>query len=255
MSPPLSYAEFLVVFVGVPTLALLLAGTRLAPDRRSTARVGIVIMVTLAMVWTIPWDNYLISVGVWDYAPGSVALRVGYMPIEEYTFIASQSVLTALWLYRLDLPETIEYAGRASRVVGAVVWVALAIAGAALLGGTGFYLGAILVWAAPLLALQWAVGGHYLWAVRRTVLVGVGVPTLYLWVADRVAIGWGLWFFSAERTTGLTPFGLPVEEATFFLVTNLLLVQGLVLFHWLVEEYLDWTNVRTRAPTAIEEWR
>ena len=50
-----------------------------------------------------------------------------------------------------------------------------------------------------------------------------------------VSISLGLWTISPETTVGIAPFGLPIEEAVFFLVTNLLVVQGLVLYWWLVD--------------------
>ncbi len=93
----------------------------------------------------------------------------------------------------------------------------------------GVYLGLILVWAGPVLALQWVIGATQLWARKRTWLYGTLVPTLYLWLADRIAIGQGIWSITEAYTTGLHLFGLPLEEATFFLVTNLLVVQGLLL--------------------------
>ncbi len=93
----------------------------------------------------------------------------------------------------------------------------------------GVYLGLILVWAGPVLALQWAIGSTQLWATKRTWLIGTLVPTVYLWIADRIAIAQGIWSISDTYTTGLNLFGLPIEEATFFLVTNLLVVQGLLL--------------------------
>jgi hypothetical protein len=52
---------------------------------------------------------------------------------------------------------------------------------------------------------------------------------VYLWVADAAAIHLGIWTISSEFTLGLEPFGLPVEEATFFLMTNLLVVKGILL--------------------------
>ena len=93
----------------------------------------------------------------------------------------------------------------------------------------GTYLGLILVWAMPILALQWGFGGDLLWARRRTFAWAVALPTLWLWVADRYAIGVGIWWISPDRTLGWAPLGLPVEEATFFLVTNLLVVGGVLL--------------------------
>jgi len=70
----------------------------------------------------------------------------------------------------------------------------------------------------------------------RAVLGGTLAPTLYLWVVDRIAIGVGLWSLSDRYTTGLAVplLGLPIEEAVFFLLTSLFVVQGLVLYVWLV---------------------
>jgi lycopene beta-cyclase len=86
------------------------------------------------------------------------------------------------------------------------------------------------VWATPVLAAQWWFATPAVRRRRRTFLLAVGVPTLWLWVADRVAIGAGIWSISPRFTTGAHLFGLPAEEALFFLVTNLLVVQGLLLF-------------------------
>ena len=58
----------------------------------------------------------------------------------------------------------------------------------------------------------------------------MAVPTLYLWFADAVAIHLGIWRISETQTLGIEFGPLPLEEATFFLATNLLVVQGLMLF-------------------------
>jgi lycopene beta-cyclase len=64
----------------------------------------------------------------------------------------------------------------------------------------------------------------------RAMSLGILVPTLYLWFADTVAIRLGIWDIAERYTYGPRPLGLPIEEAVFFLVTNILVVQGLVLF-------------------------
>ena len=51
-----------------------------------------------------------------------------------------------------------------------------------------------------------------------------------LWVADAIAIHLGIWRISERYTLGPAVGPLPLEEAVFFLVTNLLVVQGLLLF-------------------------
>ncbi len=271
MTPPLTYAEFLAVFVVVPIGLLWVLGRGIHPARRRPAVVGVGVILFLALSYTIPWDNYLISQGVWSYPEGVVLFRVGHMPIEEYTFVVLQSVLTALWLYRRPLPDPAgagpavdgvgelrrsgarpdggrvrapltlpglrAFPGPRARILGTAFWLGTAVVGALLLftWTATFYVGAILAWAAPGVAIQWAVGGGYLWRVRRRLALSILVPTVYLCLIDRLAVEWGLWQFSTTKLTGWTVLGLPVEEATFFLMTNALVVHGLILFHPFVE--------------------
>lgn len=48
---------------------------------------ALLLHVVLAVVYTAPWDNYLVATGVWSYNPGLVTgVTLGWVPIEEYTF-------------------------------------------------------------------------------------------------------------------------------------------------------------------------
>lgn len=85
-------------------------------------------------------------------------------------------------------------------------------------------------WALPIIALQWAVGLPELWRARRRWLTATLIPTIYLSLADRLALGDGIWTIHADRSTGITIGGLPLEEGLFFLLTNLMVVQALILF-------------------------
>jgi lycopene cyclase domain-containing protein len=98
-------------------------------------------------------------------------------------------------------------------------------------------MGAILAWGGPVLALQWAVGWPFLLACWRLVIVATLVPATYFATADRIAIDAGIWRISSDLTTGLTVGGLPIEEGAFFLVTTLFVVQGLVLYPWVIERW------------------
>ncbi|MEM4781392.1 MAG: lycopene cyclase domain-containing protein [Halalkalicoccus sp.] len=239
MIPPTTYLEFLAVAVVAPILLLslrTLARPRARYGRREV--VGVFVIVALAVVYTTPWDNYLIAHGVWWYGEGVVLTTLWYAPLGEYLFFVLQPVLTALWLYRLRIPtdEPLALSVR-ERVLGGAAGLAVGLVGLGLVlaGESTLYLGTILAWAGPILAIQWGFGWTQLWAARRTVLVAIAVPTLYLWIVDWVAISLGLWVISEQYTVGVAPFGLPVEEALFFLVTNVFIVQGLVLYTWLVE--------------------
>lgn len=250
----LTYPQFHAAFVFPAVLTLLAATTisrRHAPERtvwvRGASRtywLDVTLLVVLAMVYTTPWDNYLIAQGVWGYGPGRILARVGYAPVSEYAFFGAQTVLTALWLshLRADPPEEATRNRRSrtrERLFGVGLAATVGILGAWWLqSDPTFYLGAILAWAAPVLALQWAVGAPALLDRWRTVLLGVAVPTLYLSIVDRIAIHQGVWGLSPTYTTGETIVGLPVEEALFFLVTNVFVVQGLVLARWARDRWL-----------------
>jgi lycopene cyclase domain-containing protein len=91
------------------------------------------------------------------------------------------------------------------------------------------YLTFELLWALPVIALQWAVGRRVLWEHRRILLVAVALATLYLSVADSVAIDQGIWTLHAPRIVGVKLGDLPIEEILFFLLTNAMVVQSVVL--------------------------
>ena len=58
----------------------------------------------LLLIYTTPWDNYLIMRGVWSYPEGVVLGTLGYVPIEEYGFMIMQTLLAgALW--SMNLPK------------------------------------------------------------------------------------------------------------------------------------------------------
>ena len=237
MSAPLSYAAFHLLFVLPPiaVLVALLAFSGRVPRPRE-ALAGITLLATIATVYTTPWDNYLIAQGVWTYGEGTILARIWLAPIEEYAFFVLQPVLAGLWFHWLGYTPDPECAvGLRSRLLGTAGWLAVAAGGVWVLGvPEGLYLGAIAVWAAPIAALQWALGGPVLWRNGRLLALSVAVPTLYLSLVDRIAIGLGIWRLSPAHTTGLDVLGLPIEEPAFFLVTTALVVQGLLLFHWVL---------------------
>ncbi|THE64176.1 lycopene cyclase domain-containing protein [Salinadaptatus halalkaliphilus] len=238
MSPPLSYLEFHLVFLLPPILVLAAAAWWRSDawiDRRSLS--GLCVLVGLAVVYTTPWTNHLIPAGVWWYGDGAVLATIWHTPVEEYLFFVLQPVLTGLWLFQfldvVDRPLEVSLRHRATGVAGGLV---VCLAGWFLLGSTTtYYLGWLLFWAGPILAIQWGFGLPYLREVWPMVGLAVAVPTLYLWVVDRIAIELGIWMISSTQTTGIALLGLPIEEALFFLLTNVFIVQGLVLYVWVLE--------------------
>ncbi|HML21215.1 MAG TPA: lycopene cyclase domain-containing protein [Aggregatilinea sp.] len=242
----MSYFEVLALFIGPPLLVLALLAWR---DGRSKpvaawgvlagrAYWAVLLHVAIAVAYTTPWDNYLVATGVWWYDPALVTgITVGWVPIEEYTFFVVQTLMSGLLLLAL-----MRYAFKRSGVLKPSLrlrWGASVAAGIVWLAGVmllvsgwdkGTYLGLILGWATIPIVTQLAFGADILWARRRLVAVGIALPSVYLWIADAVAIQSGTWTIDPAQSTGVLLAGiLPVEEAVFFTVTNLLVVFGMVL--------------------------
>ena len=83
----------------------------------------------------------------------------------------------------------------------------------------------------------------------RLFLAGVMIPFLWLSFADRLAIGDGIWDISLDRSLGIFILGLPLEEAVFFLITNILIVQGLLA----LSSPEAWARVR-RMGQRVRSW-
>lgn len=231
----MTYLEFHLFFILPPILLMSLTLPR-SLDKLGgwRARWAIPLIAFIAFSYTTPWDNYLVANEVWWYGPERVIATIAYVPVEEYLFFVLQPVLTGLFYFQYTSrwDPSPQRAQSLSAWLGYFFFLVVAVIGGTLLVSgwwNGFYLGLILSWAAPILAGMWLYDGQTLWAHRSTLFVTVAVPTVYLWVADATAIRTGIWSISTQYTVGLSPLGLPVEEATFFLMTNLLVIHGLLL--------------------------
>ncbi len=239
----MDYWQVDALLVLLPAL-LLLRGTR--PGREQRAAVAVLAVV--ALTWTAPWDEHLVSTGVWSYGDGRVLLTVGSVPVEEYAFVVLLVLLVAAWGLRTGLLAPAQPAPRGSRARGAAAWLAVAALGAGLVaaGGHVRYAGLLLAWAAVPLALQHGVAGDLLGGRRRTRALLAGPVVLWLCAVDRLALADGVWTVAEASSTGLLLLGLPVEEAAFFALATLLVADGLLLA-------LD-PRARARA-RALVPWR
>ena len=242
----MTYFEFLAIFVGIP-LAILVLLTwldyrqeRPLPRYLTSVPAGwvLTVLVLVAVIYTTPWDNYLVATQVWWYDPNLVTgLTLGWVPIEEYAFFILQTIISGLWLLwlarrivpargKLRIQQSLRWG--ITLVLG-VFWL-LAVVVLAMDWQPGTYLALILIWALPPIMIQTAFGADILWHYRRLVLLGILVPTLYLSTADSMAIRAGTWTISpAQSLSVYLPGGLPMEEFLFFLVTNILIVFGITL--------------------------
>lgn len=242
----MTYLTFHLVFLLPPLLVLCYTQPRpLAGQGGQRTWWGLPLMGLIAFIYTTPWDNYLIYRGVWSYDMTRVIATVGYVPVEEYAFFLLQPLLTGLFLYQVLARTSL---GRpavrrppplypAIRLLGAGFFLFLGVLGGVLLiigGDRSLYTALILSWAGPVVAGLWFLVGNVAWENRGPFFLTVAAPTVYLWCADAVALRLDIWHISEATSLGVGFLGLPVEEAAFFLMTNLMVVLGLLL--WLCSE-------------------
>lgn len=260
----MTYFEFLAWFLGIPLLILLALtlwdarqGRALPPRLRSwPPRFVILAHIVVAVLYTTPWDNYLVATGVWWYDPTLVTgIVLGWVPLEEYTFFVLQTLMMGLLILVLakrlpppDQPVTQPLGHPAKRLTATAIVALLWLTAVLILvmgWRPGTYLGLILSWALFPVMIQFAIGADILWRYRALVFWSLVPASLYLGWSDSTAIDAGTWVIDPAQSTGILIGGLPLEEGLFFLMTNTLIVFGMVLV--LAQE------TQERAPAALVE--
>ncbi len=244
----LTYLQFHLLFT-LPVVALLwYLAPSYSPIRRWRAGVGLVILNIIAFAYTTPWGSYMIQNEVWWYGEGAVAWRALHIPLGEYLFFSIQTLLVGFYLHWRGFDPTYRRGDLAlwPAAAGVGVGIGMVVGGLYLitLGDSFLYLGGLIAWVGPVVAIQWLVGAGYLIREYRPWIEAAVIPSLYLWVVDRIAIGMGTWVISDQYTTGLLVplLGLPIEEALFFISAGAMTVTGLVLWEWVLD-YNDRTRV------------
>jgi lycopene cyclase domain-containing protein len=253
----MTYFGFLLRFVFLPILILLVYawwdGSRTPGGlkfRQEMVWRVILVHVALALVYTTPWDNYLVATGVWSYNPRLVSgVILGWVPLEEYTFFVVETLLSGLWWWFLArrLPEPGEFKpSRRGRLLACSALLAAWLFFAWLFFSgwkPGTYLSITLFWALPAIFPQFLFGADLLWHYRRLVLWAILPVGLYLSLTDMIALKAGTWAISPSQTTGVLFFGvLPLEEVLFFFITNVLIAFGLTLMltGFAHQRYVEW---------------
>lgn len=217
----------------------------------------ILFLIAIAVVSTIPWDAYLIRRNIWTYPPNVIiGPKLFSIPAEELFFFVIQTYNTTLLYLLLSKPifhstylvgckswgnslhQWRSWDGRSpsktARNLGQLILGCLIVTGGHLIvqDGKGTYLGLILAWAGPFALLLWSLSYEFLIRLPYTsTLLPIALPTLYLWIVDTLALKRGTWTIEQGTKLDLKLWdGLDIEEAVFFLATNILIVFGLVAF-------------------------
>jgi len=249
----MTYFAFLALFLGIPML--LLSAITLYDYRRGrwmpsafrtwTPWKVILGLCVVAFIYTTPWDNYLVATGVWFYDPELVTgMVIGWVPIEEYTFFILLPIFTSLWTlllmrYMPVNPQRADWSTSHRARCGwtlafFVLWVASVVVLVLTFVDPAWkpftYMSLILVWALIPIMIQTFFGADILLRHWRIVTLSIVTSTLYLSATDAVAITAGTWTIEPSQSLPILLGGvLPIEEFTFFLIVNVLVVLGLTL--------------------------
>lgn len=178
----------------------------------------------------------------WLLLQWAVMYTIKKVPVEEVFFFMIQSAFAAQLFILLGLFDTPSQHLRydTSTITRKTLrWAPLGLLGTAFVAGWkwaipethGFYLGCIAWWITPIISFLWFFAGDHFLSRWRTSLSTVMLPTLYLCAVDTIALRAGTWHITERTSTGIFVIpDLPLEEATFFLATNFLLVCGMNAF-------------------------
>jgi lycopene cyclase domain-containing protein len=223
----MSYLAFHLIFI-IPLLVFLLI--KLKPKKLEI--LGLLSLSVIALVYTTPWDNYLVEHKVWTYSPNAVLGTLGFVPYEEYLFMFLQPIISGATFLLLKQKYPVQTSSKDwwTNIFGATFLFAFAWIGYLLMQQEKtLYLGILTAWVLPPLALQWGWGLSEIIKAAKPAIISLVGCTLYLCIADRIAIHFKVWEISPQFSTGFFILGLPVEEIFFFALTNMAVIQGLQL--------------------------
>ena len=224
----MTYFQFLFLFL-VPILLFLIVANIINSRIGLRQLIGIFILVIISILYTTPWDAFLIKEKIWYYDDSKVLMQIFNIPIEEYLFMLMQTLCGCLVCCLIDdsSNKTVLY----FQLRYVYIFILLFLFGLFLIYFESFkYLGLIIAWGSFPLGIQWALGSHIILKNYKKYLMPFALITFYLWIADSMAIRDGIWTLSENTICGIKLYNLPIEEMIFFLITNLLVFQGILLW-------------------------
>lgn len=200
-------------------------------------RLKIFILCALAVLYTTPWDNYIVYHKAWWYRKDAVLGTIGYVPIEEYLFFIIQTILTSLWtaacsrwtIHSLHLRQPSKAKYFVIQYVVLSVMLSAVVLGwtHAVPGTKTFYLGSITWWTMLVVIFLWYIAGVYIYERIQMVLLCVLVPSVYLCYVDVIALRARVWHINEATSLEVFPVSdLPLEEIIFFVMANVVVVLG-----------------------------
>lgn len=209
----------------------------LRPLISSFDKIKIITLCILAVLYTTPWDNYIIYHKAWWYRKDAVIGTIGYVPIEEYFFFIIQTIFTSLWtifctrwkLNSLFLRSSKSLKLQLTKYVGVVLMFVAILWGwlNAIPATKSFYFCSITWWSLLIVVVLWNFTASYIVQRYQQILISVVFPSVYLCYINLIALRARVWH--VNETTSYEIFvveKLPLEEVFFFFITNFMVVMG-----------------------------
>lgn len=236
----MTYIEFLLLFTVLPIVILLILLRRFLNKQYILT---LLLVSVIAFIATSAWDNYAVYSGIWMFPPEkTLGIYLYYVPLEEYLFFFLQTYLTGLvqlyYLFRFHRSRGKEAFGNYASMklfslnVYALIFYIYAkeIEPLKLPFGEWNYLFHLFSWAGTFILIQFVFGRKKIIHNIKLIIVPTIIMTVYFSLADSISIGNGIWHFDPLQTIGTKIGNVPIEEILFFMMTNLLITEAMVLF-------------------------
>jgi lycopene cyclase domain-containing protein len=223
----MTYLEFLLIFTVLP-ISILVFFLRKYIDAVYLKWLFVVSLI--AFFATAGWDNYAVYSGIWHFPENkTLGIKIFFVPVEEYMFFFLQTYTTGL-VQLIFLKKNIKLNLNNVSLILVPLLIFSAKDVLSLPFGNFNYLFHLFSWGGFFILVQIIAGRKKITGNLSLILIPSLIMTLYFSFADSVSIGQGIWDFDPFQTTGIRVFNIPLEEILFFLVTNILITEAMILF-------------------------
>jgi len=223
----MNYLEFLIIFTVLP-IVLMTIFLRKVID--ITFLKWLFVVSVIAFIATAGWDNYAVYSGIWHFPKNrTIGIKLFYVPLEEYMFFFLQTYTTGL-LQLIFIKKNINYNINSSAIIFLPLIFIQDDGIWKLTFGSYNYLIHLFSWGGFFILVQFISGRKKILNNISLIILPSIIMTVYFSIADSISIGHGIWDFDPLQTTGIKLVNIPLEEILFFLVTNILITEAMVLF-------------------------
>jgi putative membrane protein len=223
----MTYIEFLFIFTVIPIIILAFL---LRKYLDAVYIKWLLIVSVIAFAATAVWDNYAVYSGIWHFPEDkTLGIKLFYVPVEEYMFFFLQTFTTGLvQLFFIKKNIDINIKKSTFLLIPALFFETNEIL--KLPFGNLNYLFHLFSWGGFFILIQIIAGRKKILKNISLIIIPSAIMTVYFSIADSISIGQGIWDFDPLQTTGIRIINIPLEEILFFLVTNILITEAMILF-------------------------